>query len=260
MQLEQRSTNGRLILEVWRYFQQTAEYHHLFQWWYVSGHILWITSWWRHQMETVSALLAICAGNSPVPGEVPAQRPVTRGFDVFYDLRPDKQLSKQSWGWWFETPSHSLWRHRNGSGALLWNCSQQNTFDNKSTISMQNSFHDFFIERWDSKRNVHKILITTEGANPFHSQCWQRDSVKFIWDKFHTKCSNPYLISDTCSEIAYLKLLYFPGETWLMLCEYESVGGLHKRSCGAKRQWRECVIDLTLKRLGHLKKKCNFIS
>ena len=40
--------------------------------------------------------------------------PVTRSFDVYFDLRPDKRLSKQSWGWWFETLSHSLWRHRNG--------------------------------------------------------------------------------------------------------------------------------------------------
>ena len=39
------------------------------------------TSWWRHQLETFSALLAICAGNSPVPGEFPTQRPVTRRFD-----------------------------------------------------------------------------------------------------------------------------------------------------------------------------------
>ena len=69
-------------------------------------------SWWRHQMQTVSALLAIYAGNSPVPGEFPAQRPVPRDFDVFFDLRPDQRLSKQSWGWWFEMPSHSLWRHR----------------------------------------------------------------------------------------------------------------------------------------------------
>ena len=38
--------------------------------------------WWRHQMKTFSALLALCAGNSPVPGEFPAQRPVTRSFDV----------------------------------------------------------------------------------------------------------------------------------------------------------------------------------
>ena len=43
--------------------------------------------WWRHQMKTFSALLAICAGNSPVPGEFLAQRPVTRSFDVFFDLR-----------------------------------------------------------------------------------------------------------------------------------------------------------------------------
>ena len=70
-------------------------------------------SWWRHQMETFSALLAICAGNSPVPGEVPTQRQVTRTFDVYFDLRPNKRLSKQSWGWWFETPSHPLWRHCN---------------------------------------------------------------------------------------------------------------------------------------------------
>ena len=46
-------------------------------------------------METFSALLAICAGNSPVPGEFPAQRPVTQSFDVSFDLRPDKRLSKQ---------------------------------------------------------------------------------------------------------------------------------------------------------------------
>ena len=70
-------------------------------------------TWWRHQMETFSALLAICAGNSPVPGEFPAQRPVKRSFDVFFDLCPNKQLSKQSWGWWFEMPSGPLWRHRN---------------------------------------------------------------------------------------------------------------------------------------------------
>ena len=69
------------------------------------------TSWWRHQMETFSALLALCAGNSPVTGDFPAQRPVTRSFDVFFDLCRNKRLSKQ--GWWFETLSCSLWRHCN---------------------------------------------------------------------------------------------------------------------------------------------------
>ena len=47
-----------------------------------------------------------------ISGEFPAQRPVTRSFDVFFDLRPNKRLSKHWWGWWFETPPWSLWRHR----------------------------------------------------------------------------------------------------------------------------------------------------
>ena len=64
-------------------------------------------------METFSALLAICEGNSPVSGEFPAQRPVTQSFDVSFDLRLSERLSKQSWGWWFETSSTPLWRHSN---------------------------------------------------------------------------------------------------------------------------------------------------
>ena len=62
-------------------------------------------------METFSALLAICAGNSSVPGEFPAQRPVKHGFDVVFDLRLNKRLTKQSRGWWFETLPHPLWCH-----------------------------------------------------------------------------------------------------------------------------------------------------
>ena len=57
---------------------------------------------WRHQMETFSASLAICARNSPVTGEFPAQRPPTRSFGFFFGLRLNELLSKQSWGWWFE--------------------------------------------------------------------------------------------------------------------------------------------------------------
>ena len=56
------------------------------------------------------------AGNSPVSGEFPAQRPVTRSFDIFFDLRLNKRLSKPSWGWWFETLSCPLWRQCNDMG------------------------------------------------------------------------------------------------------------------------------------------------
>ena len=112
-----------------------------------DGKVPWNVAWWRHQMETFSVLLAICAGKSPVRSQYSSsnlfiytpylpvhrteiissqnwkadgmhQRPVTRSFDVFFDLRLNKRLSKQSWGWWFETLSCPLWRHCNGEAEL----------------------------------------------------------------------------------------------------------------------------------------------
>ena len=64
-------------------------------------------------METFSELLAVCEGNPPVTGGFPSQRPVSQSFDVFFDLRLSKRLNKQSRRSWFETASHSLWRHCN---------------------------------------------------------------------------------------------------------------------------------------------------
>ena len=83
------------------------------------AHKMTSSNGWLHQMETFSVLLAICAGNSPVTGEFPTQRPVTRSFHVFFDLHLNQQLSKQSWGWWFEMSSHPLWRHCNVLVQLL---------------------------------------------------------------------------------------------------------------------------------------------
>ena len=53
----------------------------------------------------------LCGELSPASGEFPSQRPVTGSFVVLFHLRPNKRLSKQSWGWWFETPLRSIWRH-----------------------------------------------------------------------------------------------------------------------------------------------------
>ena len=84
--------------------QQCGRHFHAITWsWTVDF------SWWCHQMETFSVWLAICAGNSLVTGEFPAQRPVTRSFDVFFDLLLNKQLSKQWWDWWFQMPSRSFY-------------------------------------------------------------------------------------------------------------------------------------------------------
>ena len=61
-------------------------------------------------METFSALLALCAGNSPVTGEFPSQRPVTRSFDVYFDLRLE-------YGWVNNSEAGDL--RRNGDNGLL---------------------------------------------------------------------------------------------------------------------------------------------
>ena len=61
----------------------------------------------------ILSVTGLCAGNSPVTDEFPSERPVTRSFDVFFDMRLNKRLSKQPWRQWFETPSCSLWRHCN---------------------------------------------------------------------------------------------------------------------------------------------------
>ena len=75
----------------------------------VSLSLTW--SWWRHQMETFSALLAICAGNSPVTGEFPSQKPVT--WSLMFSLLCAWQNGLQSRYRWFETPTRSFWRHCN---------------------------------------------------------------------------------------------------------------------------------------------------
>ena len=75
-------------------------------------------SWWRHQKETFSALLALCEGNSPVTGEFPSQNTVMRILDAFLDMYLNTRLNKPTRGRWFVAPLRSLWRHCNG---WLWN-------------------------------------------------------------------------------------------------------------------------------------------
>ena len=69
-------------INLWNEFEK-------YTWKVTSTSTIGVKAWWSHQMETFSALLAICAGNSPVRDEFPTQRPVTRSFDFFlFDLRP----------------------------------------------------------------------------------------------------------------------------------------------------------------------------
>ena len=71
-------------------------------------------SWWRHQLETFSAILAFYVGNSPVNGEFPAQRPATRSFDVFFDQGLNKCLTNNR-------EAGDFRRHRTHyTGIVMW--------------------------------------------------------------------------------------------------------------------------------------------
>ena len=86
-----------------RYWRTTNSKHKLCTLWDAWHFYLSIT-WWRHQIEQFTTLLTLGVENRPVNGyEFPAQRPVMRSFDVFFDLHLEKRLSKQSWGWWLDT-------------------------------------------------------------------------------------------------------------------------------------------------------------
>ena len=69
--------------------------------------------------ENIFRVTGHLCGEFTGPGEFPALRPVTRSFEGIFDLRPNKRLSKQPWGWWFDTPSWSLWRQCNACDIMV---------------------------------------------------------------------------------------------------------------------------------------------
>ena len=117
-------------------------------------------------MEAFSALLAICAGNSPVPGEFPTQRPVTRSFDVYFDLRPSKRLCKQSWGWWFETLLCPLWRHSNEQLCRIMESSR-----GKSMNISENSCAKFDMNSTNSDLIIFTVVSNENETLKFYFRC-----------------------------------------------------------------------------------------
>ena len=127
----------------------------------------------------ISALLTLCAGNSPVIGEFPAQRPVTRSFDVFFDLRLNKRLSKQCWGWWFETSSRPLWRHCNATDT----CKRHQALTSQPESSCNSSLPSFYNSGMELGIDYNMPLI------------WQ-----FLWrfrQKWHP-CRQPWYFNGLC--------------------------------------------------------------
>ena len=144
------------------------------------------SSWWCHQMEPFSASVALCVGNSPVTGEFPSQRPVKRSFDVLFDLRLNKRVSKQSRRWWFETPSSALWRHCNEN--TIWSCFK--------TLSSRQNCRLWLcdLKHWGLGKMA--ILLQTTFSSAFS---WMK--MHEFWLKFHWRLS---LLNDPINNIPAL--------------------------------------------------------
>ena len=85
------------------------------------AHLVGYSAWNQSMMTSSNGnffrVTGPLCGEFTGPGEFTTKRPVMRSFDVYFDLRLNKRLSKQPWGWWFETLSWSLWRQCN---AMWW--------------------------------------------------------------------------------------------------------------------------------------------
>ena len=100
-------------------------------------------------------------------------RPVMRSFDVFLDLRLNKRVSKQSWGWWFETSSRSLWRHCNVDNQYLSHlnvmaCSSIDTNPGTDLSWQDNSDDDSWSEVIKSNDQVKQMIFEI----PLFSAVW----------------------------------------------------------------------------------------
>ena len=112
----------------------------------------------------------------PFERGIPAQRPVTRSFDVFFDLRLNKRLSKQSWGWWIETLSRSLWRHCNVLHQV-W-CSSYMSCNWEGVVFGQTKVYKDPIEPWGRTWSV--TTLTHWGQAKWPPYCRRQFQIHFI--------------------------------------------------------------------------------
>ena len=125
--------------------------------------------WWRHQMEAFSALLAICTGNSPVTGEFPTQRPVTRSFDDFFDLSFNTRLSKQR-------EAGDLGSHLAHYDVIVMSCAQ---IDDEKCIG----YLVFWVYSHDSGNSLCLFFIrltTSITGAKLHVGIWQQNCRRYL--------------------------------------------------------------------------------
>ena len=142
---------GHVVHRIWSPFK--TRFNTMRHFWARSQ---WTISEIIHQMESFSALLVVCEGNSRVTDGFPSQRPVMRSFDVVFDLRLNKRLSKQSSRKWIETRSRSLWLHCDDTVLLyfVW----------------FRLYHQFYVDSCDLFTHIIQGCFTGTGAIIWLSQ------------------------------------------------------------------------------------------
>ena len=233
-------------------------------------------------METFSALLTLCEGNPRVTGGFPSQRPasqrpVTRSFNVFFDVHLNKQLSKQSRCWWFETPWRSLWRHCNDSalknkfktnfkiswGHCLyswpWGPSRATYTARRSASSHNWCSNNTQTRRTRSEQGLHWSWRTCR----FHyRQAWRNDSrngkscwkwmeniYSFVWLMFVFKLlcslsSVPQCIACLGAGLVPKRQKPFPAET--RRNNKIIMTSKRRRDVVLTSQWRDCCVECPL--------------
>ena len=142
-------------------------------------------------------------GNSPVSGEFPTQRPVTRSFDVFFDLRLNKWLSKQSWGWWFETLSLPSWRHCNGQ----WCGKSLHAITPSWFIGLYMRLASIYNPEDDDK--MKQRPLDTDWRHCLRTRCWKTvHKVTLFWLEMYSIRKNTYQVSQLSCLWSYAVVLH----------------------------------------------------
>ena len=164
-------------------------------------------TWWRHQMKTFCALLALCAGNSPVTGEFPTQRPVTRSFDVFFIC---------AWinGWVNNHEAGDLRRHRAHYDVIVMNSTSiiQTAFSMRCLATSRIKIYD---KAWGWDVYVFLKLELT-----FHSQIYSPHLLKIDGKMTSVVCGN----SRVYFQFTYVKpaTLQFNNLTIILVCKQQA--------------------------------------
>ena len=181
--------------------------------------VLYLTPWWSWNGNIFHVTGPLC-------GEFTGHRwLVTRRSDVFFDLCLNKCLSKQSWGWWFEMPSPSLWHYCNvivPSGDI-WHPKLGSTLDLVMDYALSLNFTrnnaDLFLIRHTGLENTYVYVngLMQERRNSIANTlelCLFSINPLMSFAKWWPFCPGPKVLKNTSNDtLSFHKVDYSTGRT-----------------------------------------------